>query len=52
MVMMLPFLTAMISAWYSWRGRRRAAMGWWAVTAVVYVAWCFYHMTTHLKISL
>lgn len=52
MIMMLPFLTALISAWFSWRGRRHVAMGWWAVTAVIYVAWCFYHMTDPLKISL
>ena len=52
MVMMLPFLTALISAWFSWRGRRGAAMAWWAVTGVIYVAWCFYHMTSALKISL
>lgn len=52
MVMMLPFLTALISAWYCWRGGRRAAMSWWAVTAAIYVAWCFYHMTDPLKISL
>nr|WP_288132048.1 DUF5993 family protein [Microbulbifer sp.] len=49
---MLPFLTALMSAWYSWRGRRCAAMGWWAVTAMIYVGWCFYHMTDSLKISL
>lgn len=52
MIMMLPFLTALISAWYCWRGRRCASMGWWAVTALIYVAWCCYHMTTPLKISL
>ncbi|MCQ3830092.1 hypothetical protein HXX02_11590 [Microbulbifer elongatus] len=52
MIMMLPFLTALISAWFSWRGCRCATMAWWGITAVIYVAWCVYHMTSSLNISL
>ncbi|WP_198040028.1 DUF5993 family protein [Microbulbifer agarilyticus] len=52
MIIVLPFLTALISAWFTWRGHRATAMGWWAITVAIYVAWCFYHMTTPLKISL
>ncbi|WP_193754273.1 DUF5993 family protein [Microbulbifer sp. Q7] len=52
MIMMLPFLTALISAWFTWRGHRTTAIFWWAVTAAIYVAWCCYHMTSSLKISL
>ncbi|MFC6633762.1 DUF5993 family protein [Microbulbifer taiwanensis] len=50
--MMLPFVTSLLSAWFAWRGRRDASIGWWFVTLAIYIAWCFYHMTSSLNISL
>ncbi|MFI2811203.1 MULTISPECIES: DUF5993 family protein [Microbulbifer] len=52
MVMMLPFVTVLLSAWFAWRGSRAGAVGWWLATLAIFVAWCFYHMTSHLDISL
>lgn len=50
--MLLPFLTALISAWLAWRGQRRASLWWWLVTFVIFLLWCRYHMTDTLNISL
>ncbi|WP_346840219.1 DUF5993 family protein [Microbulbifer sp. SAOS-129_SWC] len=50
--MMLPFVTVLLSAWYTWSGRRSAALGWWLVTMAIYIAWCFYHMTDPMHLSL
>ncbi|MCO1332862.1 DUF5993 family protein [Microbulbifer sp. OS29] len=49
--MILPFLTAALTVWAVWNGRRRAAMGWWLVTVLIYIAWYGYHMTRELNLS-
>ncbi|WP_323846228.1 DUF5993 family protein [Microbulbifer magnicolonia] len=52
MIMMLPFVTILLSAWYTWRGHRRVGASWWWVTLAIYICWCFYHMTSPLNLSL
>ncbi|MBB3061642.1 MULTISPECIES: DUF5993 family protein [Microbulbifer] len=52
MVMMLPFLSALISAWLAWRGHCRASLWWWLVTLAIFLIWCRFHMTSTLDISL
>ncbi len=52
MIMMLPFLTAVASVWFSIRGQRTAAIGAWVVTFIIFLAWMKYHMTDTLNISL
>lgn len=52
MIMMLPFLTALIATWFGMRGQRSASIGVWVVTFVIYLAWMKYHMTDKLNISL
>ncbi|WP_203583553.1 DUF5993 family protein [Sheuella amnicola] len=52
MIMMLPFLTALIATWLGMRGQRNASISVWAVTFVIYLAWMKYHMTDKLNISL
>ncbi|MFS1523638.1 DUF5993 family protein [Microbulbifer sp. 2304DJ12-6] len=49
--MMLPFLTVLIAIWSLWKGRRRAVIGWWLATLLIYIAWCAYHMTGVLGLS-
>jgi hypothetical protein len=52
MIMMLPFLTALIGIVLAMKGMRTAAIGTWAVTLVIMCAWMSYHMTDALNISL
>jgi len=52
MIMMLPFLTALIATWFAMRGQRTSSIGLWMVTLLIYVAWMKYHMTDSLNISL
>jgi hypothetical protein len=52
MIMLLPFLTALIAIWFAIRGQRAAAIGLWVITLAIYVAWMKYHMTDALNISL
>jgi hypothetical protein len=52
MIMMLPFLTALIATWFGMRGQRSASIAGWVVTFVIYLAWMKYHMTDKLNISL
>lgn len=50
--MMLPFVTALLSAWFAWRGHRCASIGAWWLTLAIFIAWCFYHMTDPMNLSL
>jgi len=52
MIMMLPFLTALLAIGFAISGRRGACIGLWVVTVLVFAAWCQYHMTGVLPISL
>jgi len=52
MVMMLPFLTGAIAVWYALRGRRHASLWAWTLTLLVFAAWCRFHMTDPLGLSL
>lgn len=52
MIMMLPFLSGLLATWFGIRGRRGACVGLWLLTLVIFVAWCKYHMTSALPISL
>ncbi|WP_226644153.1 DUF5993 family protein [Microbulbifer variabilis] len=52
MVLVLPFFTVLISAWYIWKGRCRTATVWWLLTMVIYIIWLIYHSTTALDLSL
>jgi len=49
--MMLPFLTAAVSAWLGLRGRRKACLWVWLLTLIVFAAWCKVHMTDPLGLS-
>lgn len=50
--MMLPFITVLVSAWFAWRGHHCASIGTWWLTLAVFIAWCFYHMTDPMNLSL
>jgi uncharacterized membrane protein len=50
--MMLPFVTVLLSAWLAWRGRTGASVGIWLLTLAIFIAWCFYHMTDPMHLSL
>ncbi|WP_370523839.1 DUF5993 family protein [Neopusillimonas aestuarii] len=52
MIMVLPFLTGAIAAWLGVMGKRRACLWAWFITFVIFIAWCQYHMTDSLPISL
>ncbi|MER1968919.1 DUF5993 family protein [Castellaniella sp. GW247-6E4] len=52
MIMMLPFLSALLSVWFAIRGRRGACIGLWLATLLIFTAWSRYHMTGVLPISL
>ncbi|WP_290194810.1 DUF5993 family protein [Zwartia vadi] len=52
MIMMLPFLTALIAIVLAMRGARMPAMIGWGVTFIIFLAWLNYHMTDKLNISL
>lgn len=52
MIIILPFATALVACFFALRGRRGAALGWWAATALVNVAWLFYHATSRLNLGL
>lgn len=52
MIMMLPFLTALLAIGFAIRGQRTACAGLWLITALVLLAWSAYHMTDPLPISL
>jgi Family of unknown function (DUF5993) len=52
MIIILPFATALLACVYTLRGQRGAALGWWAATVAVNVAWLFYHATSKLNLGL
>lgn len=52
MIMMLPFLTALIAIGLTLRGQRVSSIVAWAVTFIIFLAWLKYHMTDSLNISL
>jgi Family of unknown function (DUF5993) len=52
MIMMLPFLTALVSVCLAWRGHRCASVGAWLITLAIFIAWCFCHMTDAMNLSL
>jgi uncharacterized membrane protein len=52
MIMMLPFLTALIAIGLTMRAMRMPAILAWVVTFVIFLVWLQYHMTDKLNISL
>lgn len=52
MIMMLPFLTALIAIVLTMRGARMPAIIFWSITFIIFLAWLQYHMTDKLNISL
>ena len=52
MIMMLPFLTALIAIGLTIRGAMVPATIGWGVTFIVFLLWLQYHMTDKLNISL
>jgi hypothetical protein len=52
MIMMLPFLTGMLTVWFGIRGQRRMCLSLWFITLVIFAAWCHVHMTDPLGFSL
>ncbi len=52
MIMMLPFLTAMLAIFFGIRGQRNTAITIWIITFIIYLAWMNYHFTDKLNISL
>lgn len=52
MVMMLPFLVALLAMFFAWRGWRRATVVTWLVLFVVLAAWLDYHTTSSLGLTL
>jgi hypothetical protein len=51
MIMPLPFLLGFIAILLAMSGRRGAAIGIWAILALILVAWFKYHATDSLGIS-
>lgn len=52
MIMMLPFLTALIAIGLTMGGRRMPSIIAWILTFIIFLAWLQYHMTDKLNISL
>lgn len=52
MIMMLPFLTAMLAVWFGIRGQRPACLALWLLTLAIFAAWCNFHMSDSLGLSL
>ena len=52
MVMMLPFLSALLAIWFTLRGNRPYTIRTWIFTFVIFLVWMQYHMTDKLNISL
>ncbi len=52
MVMVLPFVMALVAAALAWAGRRGPALGLALATIVVQVWWLAYHATDTLNIGL
>jgi Family of unknown function (DUF5993) len=52
MVMVLPFIMALVAAALAWIGRPKAALLLGLATVAVQVGWLVYHATDTLKIAL
>lgn len=52
MIMMLPFLTGMLAAWFGLKGHRPACISLWLLTLAIFAAWCKFHMTDPMGLSL
>ncbi len=52
MVMMLPFLSALLAIWFTLRGNRPYTIRTWIFTFVIFLVWMQYHMTDKLSLSL
>ena len=52
MIMMLPFLTALIAIVLAMRGLRMPSIIAWGFTFIIFLAWLHYHLTDTLNISL
>jgi hypothetical protein len=52
MIMMLPFLTALIAIGLTLRGERMPTIISWSITFLIFLAWLNYHMSDKLNISL
>lgn len=52
MVMVLPFVLALVAALLAMAGQRKAALGLGVVTVIVQVAWLVYHATDKLAVAL
>ena len=52
MIMMLPFLTGLLAAFCGVRGQRRLCISLWLLTVLIFAAWCDFHMTDPLGLSL
>jgi hypothetical protein len=52
MIMMLPFLTALVAIVLTIRGARTPSIIGWGVTFIIFVVWLQYHMTDKLNLSL
>ena len=52
MVMVLPFVMALVAALFAYAGFRKPALAHAALTAVVQVWWLLYHATSDLSIVL
>jgi hypothetical protein len=51
MIMMLPFLTALVAIVLTIRGERIPAIAGWGVTFVIFLVWLQFHMTDKLNLS-
>ncbi|NLY26149.1 MAG: hypothetical protein GX049_01140 [Alcaligenaceae bacterium] len=52
MIMMLPFLTALLGVLFALQGYRRTGFVLWLVTLAIFIAWSMAHMTSTLPISI
>jgi hypothetical protein len=52
MIMMLPFLLVTIAVWFGLRGQRGACCTFWILALAVFAAWCRFHMTDPISLSL
>jgi Family of unknown function (DUF5993) len=52
MVMVLPFVTALIAAVLALRGSPGGAFGWSLAPVAISLAWLFYHATSKLDLTL
>ena len=52
MIMMLPFLTALLAIFFGLRGQRNFSIATWVITFLIYLQWMNYHFSDKLNISL